>query len=118
VNIDDYMSSGASISFDNIHSLRGAAGFRIGGDFPTGHGATISPYVGIQAIDEFSGNVRNTFTLGQTIGLEQDAPGTFGEASGGLTLRSGMLEAFARGEVDFGAHRDGVTGRAGVRFRF
>ena len=29
-----------------------------------------------------------------------------------------VVQAFARGEYDFGGHRDGVTGRAGIRFRF
>ena len=118
VNIDDYTVAGATVSFDNIHSLRGSAGIRFGGDLDVGTGSTLSPYIGIQAVDEFEGKVRNTFTLGQTIALEQDGPGTFGELSGGMTLRSGSVEAFVRGDVDFGGHRDGLSGRAGVRIRF
>jgi len=117
-NIDDYTLSGAAVSFDNVHSLRGTAGIRVGGDIDAGHAGTISPYVGIQAVDEFEGNLRNSITLGQTIVLDQNGPGTFGELSGGVTLRNGSLEAFARSEVDFGNHRSSVTGRAGVRLRF
>ena len=118
VDIDDYTSGGATVAFDDIHSFRGAAGIRFGGDFQAGPHSTLSPYIGIAAVDEFEGNVRNTFTLGQTIGLEQDAPGTFGELSAGATLRSGSVEAFVRGELDFGGERDGLQGRAGVRIRF
>src|SRR6185295_14422247 len=93
VDIDDYTVAGATVNFDNIHSLRGSAGIRVGGDLDVGNNSTLSPYVGIHAIDEFHGNLRNTFTLGQTLALQQDAPGTFGELSGGMTLRSGTVEA-------------------------
>jgi hypothetical protein len=117
VDIDDYVSSGASVNFDHIHSLRGAAGVRFGARLPAGHG-TFTPFIGIQAVDEFKGNVRSNFTLGSTIALEQDAPGTFGELSGGLNFSTGRLEAFVRGEVDFGSERDGLAGRAGLRLRF
>ena len=48
----------------------------------------------------------------------QDAPGTFGELSAGLNYSTGRLEAFVRGELDFGGERDGLSGRAGLRLRF
>jgi outer membrane autotransporter protein len=117
-NIDDYMLAGGTVSFDNIHSLRGSAGIRIGADIDAGPAGTISPYIGLHAVDEFEGNGRNAFAIGQAIALEQDAPGTFGELSGGVTFRTGTVEAFIRSEVDFGAHREGVAGRAGARIRF
>jgi hypothetical protein len=117
VDIDDYVSNGASVTFDNIHSLRGAAGVRFGARLPAGRG-TFTPFIGIQAVDEFRGDVRSNFTLGTTIGLEQDAPGTFGEVTGGLNFSTGRLEAFVRGELDFGSERDGLAGRAGLRLRF
>ena len=95
------------------------SGIRVGGDFQTGPAQLASPYIGIAAVDEFEGNVRNTFTLGQSIGLEQDAPGTFGELSAGATMRSGTVEAFIRGELDFGGERDGLAGPGGpARIRF
>jgi len=118
VDIDDYTSGGASVSFDDIHSFRGTAGIRIGGDFQVGAHSTLSPYVGVAAVEEFEGDVRNNFTLGNSIILEQSAPGTFGELSAGATLRSGNVEAFVRGEFDFVGDRDGVQGRAGIRIRF
>ena len=62
-----------------------------------------------------SGELRNNFTLGQAIALTQDAPGTLGELSAGRrAIRPAALEAFVRGELDFGGERDGLPGRAGV----
>jgi hypothetical protein len=117
VDIDDYSVAGATVAFDDITSLRGVAGLRIGGEFPSGNG-TFTPFVGLHAIEEFDGDVRNNFTLGTTIGILQDAPGTFGEASAGLNYSTGRLEAFIRGELDFGGETEGLSGRAGVRLRF
>jgi hypothetical protein len=116
-DIDDYTVGSATIVFDDIESFRGAAGVRLGGDFRSGNG-TFSPFVGIYAVNEFSGDNSANFTLGQTIGLSQDAPGTYGELQGGLNYSTGRLELFARGELDFGGERDGLSGRAGLRLRF
>jgi outer membrane autotransporter protein len=118
VDINDYSVAGAAVSFDNVESFRGAAGLRIGGEFRQANGGVWSPFVGIYAVDEFSGNNRATFTLGPSVGLEQDAPGTYGELTAGLNYSTGRLEAFARGEVDFGSERHGISGRAGIRLRF
>src|SRR5205085_1378439 len=113
VDIDDYTVGGASVTFDDIESFRGAAGLRIGGEFRQANGGVLSPFIGIFAVDEFSGNNRATFTLGPSIALEQDAPGTYGEAMAGVNYSTGRLEVFARGELDFGGSRDGISGRAG-----
>jgi outer membrane autotransporter protein len=118
VDINDYSVAGAAVSFDDVESFRGAAGLRIGGEFRQANGGVWSPFVGIYAIDEFSGNNRAAFTLGQTITLEQDAPGTYGEARAGVNYSTGRFEAFVRGELDFGGQREGLSGRAGVRIRF
>jgi len=117
VDIDDYTVAGATVAFDDFTSLRGVAGLRIGGEFPTGNG-TLTPFLGLHAIEEFDGDARNNFTLGTTIGLLQDAPGTYGEASAGINYSTGRLEAFIRGELDFGGETEGLSGRAGVRLRF
>jgi outer membrane autotransporter protein len=118
VDINDYSVAGAAVSFDDVESFRGAAGLRIGGEFRQANGGVWSPFVGIYAINEFSGDNRANFTIGQTVALEQDAPGTYGEATAGLNYSTGRLEAFVRGELDFGGEREGLSGRAGVRFRF
>ena len=105
--------------FDDITSLRGAAGVRIGGDFAIGNGARCSPFIGIHAIEEFDGDARNTFTLGQTIALVAGRAGHLGEVERRpRLLRPARLEVFVRGELDFGGERDGLSGRAGVRLRF
>jgi outer membrane autotransporter protein len=117
VDIDDYSVGGASVAFDNIESVRGSLGVRLGGDFRSGSGV-FSPFVGIHAIDEFSGEGVAAFSFGQTIGLRQDAPGTYGEVQAGLAYSAGRLEVFARGEYGFGREREGLSGRAGVRLRF
>jgi uncharacterized protein with beta-barrel porin domain len=117
VDIDDYTVGGASVAFDNIESFRGAAGVRLGGEFRSGNGM-FSPFVGVYAVDEFSGDNSATFTLGQLVGIAQDSPGTSGQLTGGLNYSTGQFEVFARGEWDFVGDRDGISGRAGVRLRF
>jgi hypothetical protein len=117
VNIDDYTTNGATVVFDDITSLRGAAGVRFGGNFQSGNGV-FSPFVAGYVVEEFDGDLRSNFTLGTTLGLQQDAPGTFGELQAGLNYSTGRLEIFARGEYDIGSDRDGLAGRAGVRLRF
>jgi hypothetical protein len=116
VDIDDYVSGGASVSFDDITSFRGQAGLRIGGDFQSGNG-TFTPFIGGYVVEEFDGDIRNNFTLGQTIQITDNDPGTFGELVAGLNYHTGRVEAFVRGEYDIG-NRDGLSGRAGVRIRF
>jgi len=118
VDIDDYTVAGAAVSFDDIESFRGSIGLRVGGEFRSASGGTWSPFVGIYAVEEFSGDNSATFTLGPSLTLTQDAPGTYGEITAGLNYSTGRLEAFARGELDFGGERDGIGGRAGIRLRF
>jgi outer membrane autotransporter protein len=117
IDVSDITSGGARITFDDVTSLRGAAGLRVGGEFSVGAG-TLAPFVGIHAIQELGEPGGNDFTFGSTLRLDQEDPGTFGQASLGLTYRAGMLEAFVRGEYDFGGNIDGRGARAGVRLRF
>lgn len=116
-DISDYVSGGATVAFEDMTSLRGSLGMRVGGDFPAGAG-TISPSLGIHAIEELDGDGRTDFAFGSTLALEQEPPGTFGRATAGLTYRTGTLEAFVRGEMDFGGETDGRGARAGLRLRF
>jgi len=117
-DIDDYSSGGATISFDSATSLRGTAGLRLGGAFQTRGGGVISPFAGLRLIEEFSGDNANDFFLGTTLNLAEEGPDTHGEASAGLTYRSDSVEAFIRGELDFGEDVEGRTVRAGIRIRF
>jgi len=117
-DLDDYTSGGATVTFDNATSVQGTAGLRVGGAFATSGGGVISPFAGIRLVEEFSGDNESDFTLGSVLNLTQDGPGTHGEASAGITFRSNSVEAFLRGELDFGSDVDGRTIRAGVRLRF
>ena len=116
VDTDDFTSAGADIEFDDLTSLRGSAGLRIGADIASGDG-TFSPFAGIRAIEEFDGESENGFTFGSSLALAEDAPGTWGEASAGFTYTSARIEAFVRGELEFGGF-EGLSGRAGLRLRF
>jgi outer membrane autotransporter protein len=117
IDVDEYGSGGATVATRDFDSLRGTVGIRAGGDLALA-GGTLSPFVGLQAVEEFEGNARTDFTLGDTILLRQEAPGTWGEASGGATFTTGNVEAFIRGELVFGDEVRGMEGRAGVRIRF
>ena len=98
-------------------SFRASAGIRIGGNFDFGSGI-VSPFAGVRAIQEFNGDLHSRFVLGSVILLDQQAPGTWGEASAGLTFTTGAFEAFLRGELEFGGEIEGHTARAGIRLRF
>ena len=117
--IDPYQSGGATIDFDDAESLRAHAGLRLGSVIDMGEGgATLAPYVGVRAFEELADGNTNRFTLGQTIALGDDAPGTHGRAEAGFSLHSGSVEAFLRGELDFGGDTEGKGVRGGIRLRF
>jgi hypothetical protein len=118
VDIDGYSIAEATVSYDDFASVGGSIGIRVGADFQIGRNAFLSPYLGIQAVEEFEGDARNAFTLGRSIFLEQDAPGSFGALSVGATLRTGSVEAFIGGELRFGSELGALAGRAGGRMRF
>jgi outer membrane autotransporter protein len=117
-DIDSYQSGGATIDFDDAESLRAHAGLRVGGVFAIGEGSTLAPYLGVRAFEELADGNTNRFTLGQTIGLGDDSPGTHGRAEAGFSLHAGNIEAFLRGELDFGGDTEGKGVRGGLRLRF
>lgn len=118
VDIDGYSIAEATVSYDDFASVGGSIGIRVGADFQLGRNALLSPYLGIQAVEEFEGDARNAFTLGRSIFLEQDAPGSFGALGVGATLRTGSVEAFIGGDLRFGSELGALAGRAGGRMRF
>lgn len=117
VSIDDYTVASATVVFEDAESFRGSIGLRVGGEFRSGNG-TWSPFIGGYIVEEFDGDIANTFTLGQTISITETAPGTWGQAVAGLNYSTGSLEVFIRGEADFGGDREGISGRGGLRIRF
>jgi outer membrane autotransporter protein len=116
-DVDDYSVGAATISFQNDSSMRARGGLRLGADFQTG-GGTFTPFIGLHAYEELGDDNQATFTLGQTLTLRDPVPKTHGELSGGASFTTGRLEAFVRGELDFGKDYDGKAVRAGVRIRF
>ncbi|HEX8641285.1 MAG TPA: hypothetical protein VF704_09035 [Allosphingosinicella sp.] len=118
-DVADYAVAGADIRFEDAESLRGYAGLRLGGVWDTGDG-TFAPFVGARLIDEFDGENRNSFVLGETLGFVDEAPGAHGELSAGLSVFTSNVELFVRGEmlIGNGDEADGQSARAGVRIRF
>jgi outer membrane autotransporter protein len=117
-DVDSYQSGGATVDFDDAESLRAQAGLRFGAALGVGESATLTPYVGIRAFDELRDGNTNRFTLGATFPLADDSPGTHGRAEAGFSLRTGSLEAFVRGELDFAGDTDGKSIRGGIQLRF
>jgi outer membrane autotransporter protein len=117
LDIDPFTSAGATIALAEGSGLRGTAGFRVGGDIAVG-GGTLTPFFGAHAVEQLEGRNATDFTFGSTIVLAQDQLDTFGQTNFGLAFRSGMFDAFVRGELEFGGDVDGYGGRAGVRLRF
>ncbi|MGZ8352947.1 MAG: autotransporter outer membrane beta-barrel domain-containing protein [Allosphingosinicella sp.] len=117
-DIDSYQSGGATVDFDDAESLRAQAGLRVGAELGVGESATLTPYVGVRAFDELRDGNTNRFTLGATLPLADDSPGTHGRAEAGFSLRTGNLEAFVRGELDFAGDTEGKSIRGGIRLRF
>ncbi|MEA3033211.1 MAG: hypothetical protein QOH86_1227, partial [Sphingomonadales bacterium] len=59
-----------------------------------------------------------TYDIGPTISLIDVKPHAYGEIGAGAAYTTGRVEAFLRGEVDFGKDYKGRAIRAGVRVRF
>jgi hypothetical protein len=118
-DIDDASAAGADFSFDNNESLYGKAGGRIGGTFGSGD-MVITPFVGAYAVEEFEGQNSLDFATGVTgFNVENEARGSYGQAELGLTAQSFYgLEAFAKGEWNFGGDASGGAVRLGARWRW
>jgi outer membrane autotransporter protein len=118
-DIDDYSVGGlASVTFQSSDSVRARAGLRLGADLPTGGGGTLSPFVSANGFKELGNDNHATFDIGQNFLLTDLKPRTHGEVGAGAAFTTGRVEAFLRGEVDFGKDYKGRAVRAGVRVRF
>lgn len=117
VHLDSMEAAGATATFNDLKSLRGRAGVRIGGRMVQG-AYTLVPSFGVYAIEEFEGENRMNFQLGGTGYVVRDTPyDTHGRADLGLTIVGPRgLQAFAKGEIDFGDDAEGMTVRLGARW--
>lgn len=115
--VEAFASGPATVGPGRGESLRARAGLRVGARLALGGGALL-PFVAADAYEELGGRNRSDFTLGETLRLLEETPGTRGRAAAGATFVAGSFEAFVRGEMDFGGKGDTKSVRAGARLRF
>lgn len=117
VDLDRLSAAGATADFDKATSLRGQIGLRAGGRTHSG-GWTLTPSIGVFAIEEFEGENGMRFTLGASDYRVQDQPyETHGRADLGVSVMGpGGLQAYSKAEIDFGDGAQGVTVRLGARW--
>ncbi len=109
------------LTFNNVYSLLGRAGARVGTSFVYG-AFNWTPFGVALVLNEFNRNAAGTFVAGAStpFGLETNRVGTFGQASAGIamtSLTSGWL-AFVRGDLKFGQRLDGAAVLGGARYTF
>ncbi len=118
-SLDTLDLSPTTIDFDRATGLRGSAGLRLGSTIGSGPART-TVYLSGQAVREFEGRAGFDFVNnGQTIGVRNDRPGTFGRATAGINVVSGArVSGFieVNGEAGDGYRSGG--GRAGLSVRF
>jgi fibronectin-binding autotransporter adhesin len=111
----------AVLGFNEVKSLLGRAGARVGTAFSYG-GFNWSPF-GIALVqNEFEKNASGTFTAaaGSPFDLVSSRVGTFGQTSLGLAFQSqtnGLL-GFVRADYRFGPRLNGAALLGGVRYTF
>ncbi len=115
--VEAFTSGPATVGPGEGESLRARAGLRVGARLPLGGGALL-PFVAVNAYEELSGDNSSDFTLGDTLRLFDEPPGTRGQAAAGVSFVAGSFEAFVRGDIDFSGESDSKSVRAGARLRF
>jgi fibronectin-binding autotransporter adhesin len=116
-DIDSFSIGGGTVTVDEAQSMRARLGLRIGAQVALG-GGTLVPFAGLHGFEELADDNLSSFTLGQTLQLRNPAPETHGQVNAGFSFLTGAVEAFVRGELDFGEDYEGKSLRAGVRLRF
>jgi hypothetical protein len=110
--------AGNTFTWPDSTSSKGEIGARMGGQW-----GSILPYLGVYAVDNWSGNNKMTLITGVCPGacmsVEDTAPGSYGKADFGFTITNWHgLEGYLKGEALFGNHVQGETGRLGVRWHW
>lgn len=120
-DIDDVTAPGGGVfTFDDLESLRGEAGVRMGTTFGSASGVRYQPFIGVFAVEEFEGNGVTTFTTGPTAFASQEIePDTYGRVTLGVNvLNRERLNFFVRGDAAFGGEATGGSVRVGARWSF
>ncbi|WP_292066579.1 hypothetical protein [Brevundimonas sp. UBA7664] len=117
VDLDQLAVAGATADFETATSLRARAGARFGGKTIVG-AYTLTPSVGVFAIEELEGENEMLFSLNATSYSVADIPyDTHGRADFGVGIDGPAgLQAFLKTEIDFGDGAEGVTARIGARW--
>jgi hypothetical protein len=115
--VEAFASGPATVDPGNSESLRARAGVRAGARLPLG-GGDLLPFASVDVYEELAGRNASDFTLGETLRLFDEPPGTRGQAAAGLSFAAARFEAFVRAEMDFSGGADAKAVRAGARLRF
>jgi hypothetical protein len=107
-----------NFTWSDATSSKGEIGARVGGQF-----GSIMPYLGLYAVDAWSGNNRMNVVYGSCPTMcesaEDTAPGSYAKTDFGFTIANWHgLEGYLKGEALFGNHVQGETGRLGVRWHW
>jgi hypothetical protein len=114
-HLDGFSGAGVTVDYGNSSLWKGKAGARFGAEW-----GSIIPYVGVYAVDTWSGNNNVTLTTGASSFTFSGEPvGSHGLVDFGFTTKSwNGLEGFLKGEDYFSGNVNGFTGRLGVRWRW
>ena len=115
-DIDDIF--GGAVDFENETSVRGRLGIRLGADYEQG-GVILTPDVTASVWQSVTGD--NTATVFAPLTPAFDVSDDPGETVGDVSLGLGVTapegwSGFLRGNYQFAADYEAITGNAGVRF--
>ncbi|WP_455958384.1 autotransporter-associated beta strand repeat-containing protein [Methylorubrum aminovorans] len=124
--------TGGFLNFDNIDSILGRIGFRVGTTFVAGDKLALQPFATASVWNEFAGDALSRFIpTASAAALQQgqsaffvpiltNRVGTFGQVGVGVTgqLLGTDLLGFVRGDLRFGDRIDGYSINGGVRYPF
>ena len=119
-DLDDavFPAYATSFRFEDTVSLQGSLGARVGGTW-----GSISPFVGLWAVNEFEGENGMTMMTGpgcpSCMSIKDQPVGSFGKLEYGFTvLNWNGLEGFVKGETRFNGDVEGTDLNLGVRWRW
>ncbi len=117
---------GGRVEFDDIESLVGRLGVRVGTSYAVTETFAVQPFVTGSVYHEFEESAGSLFVANvtdATVPLTSDRVGTFGQVGVGVsgqvvTSATTSLIGFVRGDVRFGEKIDGTALNAGLRLQF
>lgn len=118
-SFDDVTVPGGTVEIDDVDSLRGSLGLRVGmtNQFT---GFRVQPSLYAKVWNEFSGDASTTFNnTGAPFTVDDEFSGTFADVGGQLNLFSdGGLTAFVNGGYKWNSDFNSTTVKIGFRYQF